>query len=91
MQQAFHFSIVAQLIVEKNVFNITLMYFNILTSMSREWCNCVTYKKFKSEKNLAPFGTQIFFKIDKKKVLSTLEKCASYCPYKKTFIIFVIK
>ena len=33
MQQAFHFSIVAQLIVWKNVFNITLMYFNILTSM----------------------------------------------------------
>ena len=32
MQQAVHFSIVAQLIVEKNVFNITLMYFNILTS-----------------------------------------------------------
>ena len=63
MQQAFHFSIVAQLIVEKNVFNITLMYFNILTSKRMmQLCSLQKKKKIRSEKNLAPFGTDLFFK-----------------------------
>ena len=61
MQQAVHFSIVAQLIVEKNVFNITLMYFNILTSKRMMQLCSLQKKKFRSEKNLAPFGTDLFF------------------------------
>ena len=51
-QQAVHFSIVAQLIVEKKCVQHTLLYFNILTS-KRMMQLCYLQKM--KEKNSGPF------------------------------------
>ena len=77
-QQAVHFSIVAQLIVEKKCVQHTLLYFNILTS-KRMMQLCYLQKM--KEKNSGSFW-HWFFKMKKKKALSTLKKYVSYDPTK---------
>ena len=61
MQQAFHFSIVAQLIVEKKCVQ---HYINVLFHFNKQENDAIVFftKKLKSKKNLAPVGTDLFFK-----------------------------
>ena len=61
MQQAFRFSIVAQLIVEKKCVQ---HYINVLFHFNKQENDAIVFftKKLKAKKNLAPVGTDLFFK-----------------------------